>query len=89
MSLTKEKKKTIISDYKREKQDTGSAEVQAALLTARINSLSEHFKTNVKDRHSRHGLIKMVSRRKRLLHYLNLQDPARYKNLITRLELRK
>ena len=90
MALTKEKKKKIVSDYKRDKKDTGSAEVQVALLTERINSLTTtHFGTHVKDHHSRYGLIKMVGQRKRLLQYLQKIDPKRYKELITRLELRK
>ena len=89
MALVKEKKKKIISDYKRDKSDTGSAEVQVALLTARINELSDHFKTHVKDHHSRYGLIKLVGQRKRLLTYLNRTDPEGYKQLITRLDLRK
>ncbi|MDD5217080.1 MAG: 30S ribosomal protein S15 [Candidatus Omnitrophica bacterium] len=89
MPLAKEKKKQIISDYKRGKHDTGSAEIQVALLTERINSLSEHFKKNVKDHHSRYGLIKMVSQRKKLLTYIRQVDPERYQALITRLELRK
>lgn len=89
MSLAKEKKKKVIGDYKREKNDTGSVEVQVALLTERINGLSDHFKSNVKDHHSRYGLIRMVGQRKRLLSYLNRTAPERYKSLITRLELRK
>ena len=89
MPLAKEKKKTIIGEFKRDRHDTGSAEIQVALLTERINGLAEHFKTNVKDHHSRYGLIKMVGRRKRLLNYLRQSDPERYRNLITRLDLRK
>lgn len=89
MSLTKEKKKKVIADYKRDKHDTGSAEVQIALLTERINELSEHFKSHVKDHHSRYGLIKLVGQRKRLLNYLNQTDSDSYKKLIVRLDLRK
>ncbi len=89
MSLTKEKKKKVISDFKRDKHDTGSCEVQIALLTERINGLSEHFKTNVKDHHSRFGLIKMVGQRKRLLSYLKRIDPDRYQKIIATLDLRK
>lgn len=89
MPLTKEKKKKVVSDFKRSKQDTGSTEVQVALLTERINGLSGHFQTNVKDHHSRYGLIKMVGERKRLLNYLRSTDPNRYQQLITRLDLRK
>ena len=89
MALTKEKKKKIITDFRRDKHDSGSEELQAALLTERINSLSGHFKTHVKDNHSRHGLIRMVARRKKLLNYLQKKAPEKYKALITRLELRK
>ena len=89
MPLAKEKKKKIIGEFKREKHDTGSAEVQIALLTERINGLSEHFKKNVKDHHSRYGLIKMVGQRKRLLNYLRRIDPDRYQKIIDRLDLRK
>ncbi len=90
MALAKEKKKKIVSDFKRDKKDTGSPEVQVALLTERINSLTTgHFGTHVKDRHSRYGLIKMVGKRKRLLQYLQKMDPKKYKDLITRLDLRK
>ena len=89
MPLAKEEKKKIIGEFRRDKHDTGSAEVQIALLTERINGLSEHFKKNVKDHHSRYGLIKMVGQRKRLLNYLRQVDPERYQKLITRLDLRK
>ena len=89
MALLKDKKKNIIADYKISKNDTGSSEVQVALLTERINSLSEHFKKNAKDHHSRFGLIKMVERRKKLLNYIRSLDQERYQKLITRLDLRK
>ncbi|MBI3312667.1 MAG: 30S ribosomal protein S15 [Candidatus Omnitrophica bacterium] len=89
MPLVTEKKKKIVQDFKRTKHDTGSAEVQIALLTERINSLDGHFKANVKDHHSRYGLIKMVGQRKRLLNYLRRMDPERYQAIIARLELRK
>jgi small subunit ribosomal protein S15 len=89
MSLTKEKKKKVIGDYKTDKHDTGSSEVQIALLTERINELSEHFKSHVKDHHSRYGLIKLVGQRKSLLSYLNRINPESYKKLIARLDLRK
>lgn len=89
MPIEKTKKKKIISDHKRTKTDTGSVEVQVALLTERINGLSEHFKTNVKDHHSRYGLIKMVGQRKKLLNYLRESDLERYQKLIARLDLRK
>lgn len=89
MSLQKEKKKQVMTDHARGKHDTGSVEVQVALLTERINSLSAHFEGHVKDRHSRYGLIKMVGQRKRLLNYLQRTSPDRYKKLIARLDLRK
>lgn len=89
MSLTKEKKRKIITDYKTDKHDTGSAEVQVALLTERINELGGHFKTHVKDHHSRFGLLKMVGLRKRLLSYLHKTNLDSYKKIIARLDLRK
>ena len=89
MALTKEKKKKVVADYRRDKKDTGSPELQIALLTERINSLAGHFKAHVKDNHSRFGLIKMVGQRKRLLSYLQSIDPEKYKTLIARLDLRK
>ena len=89
MALAKTKKKEVISKYKITKNDSGSAEVQVALLTERINGLSGHFAKNVKDHHSRYGLIKMVSRRKKLLNYIRSEDPEKYQKLIARLELRK
>ena len=89
MALVKERKKKVISDFKRDRHDTGSVEVQVALLTENINSLAEHFKAHVRDHHSRYGLIKMVGQRKRLLNYLHRVDPKRYQDLITRLDLRK
>jgi small subunit ribosomal protein S15 len=85
----KEKKKKIISEYRLDKHDTGSAQVQVALLTDRINELSEHFKVHAKDHHSRYGLIKMVGQRKRLLAYLQETNPEEYRKLIARLDLRK
>ena len=89
MALTKEHKKKVISDYKVHKKDSGSVEVQVAVLTNQINTLSSHFEKNSKDHHSRFGLIKMVSKRKKLLSYLQKTYPERYKALITRLDLRK
>lgn len=89
MALAKTKKKEVISKYKITKNDSGSAEVQVALLTERINGLSGHFEKNVKDHHSRYGLIKMVSRRKKLLNYIRSEDPEKYQQLISRLDLRK
>ena len=89
MALAKTKKKEIISKHKITKTDTGSDEVQIALLTERINGLSGHFEKNVKDHHSRYGLIKMVSRRKRLLKHLNSEAPEKYQKIIAALDLRK
>ena len=87
--ITKEMKEQIIADYGRTEGDTGSPEVQVALLTARINDLTGHFKTNPKDHHSRRGLLKMVGQRRGLLAYLKKNDIARYRSLIERLGLRK
>ena len=83
------KKNEIIERFKTHPTDTGSSEVQIALLTERINGLSGHFGKNVKDHHSRYGLIKMVSRRKRLLKHLQSESPEKYQAIIARLELRK
>lgn len=82
-------KTRIIQDYQREKKDTGSPEVQIALLTARINSLTDHFKSHVKDHHSRRGLLRMVSRRRKLLDYYKDCNVSGYRALIDRLSLRK
>ncbi len=87
--ITKEQKQTIISEYGRCEGDTGSPEVQVALLTARINDLTDHFKNNPKDHHSRRGLLKMVGQRRGLLAYLKKVDIERYRTLIERLGLRK
>jgi len=89
MSVADIKKGDIVAKYQRSSTDTGSPEVQVALLTARINELTEHFKTHVKDHHSRRGLLKMVSRRRKLLDYLKGRNPESYKGLIDRLGLRK
>ena len=89
MSLSKEMKKQIITDYAIKDGDTGSPEVQVAVLTAKINYLSEHMKSNAQDHHSRRGLLKMVSNRRRLLKYLKKDDEGRYNELIKRLGLRK
>ena len=89
MALAKEAKAGIISGYKTHATDTGSPEVQIALLTQRINELTEHFKTHVKDNHSRRGLLKLVSQRRQLLDYLARVDAARYKSLIARLGIRR
>ena len=87
--ISKEKKTTAIQQYQRGKNDTGSSEVQVAILTSRINELTEHFKTHKKDHHSRRGLIRMVENRKRLLAYLEREDSSRYQKLISQLNLRK
>ncbi|MBO7335621.1 MAG: 30S ribosomal protein S15 [Lachnospiraceae bacterium] len=87
--ITKEKKAEIIASYGRTPNDTGSPEVQIALLTERINSLTEHLKTNQKDHHSRRGLLKMVGQRRGLLEYLKKSDIEGYRALIEKLGLRK
>lgn len=89
MALTKEAKTTIIKTFKTNDNDTGSCKVQIALLTERINSLGDHFKAHVKDNHSRRGLLKLVSTRRRLLNYLQREDAGEYRKLIDRLNLRK
>jgi small subunit ribosomal protein S15 len=89
MSITAEQKQQILSDYKIHEKDTGSPEVQIALLTKRIAQLTDHFKTHKKDHASRRGLLKMVSRRNSLLKYLTREDRERYLQVIARLGLRK
>jgi small subunit ribosomal protein S15 len=89
MSITKDRKTEIIDQYRREPSDTGSPEVQVALLTARINELTEHMRTHKKDHASRRGLLMMVSKRSSLLNYLKNTDRNRYLSLIGRLGLRK
>ena len=89
MSLVKEQKDTIIVDFRTHDADTGSSEVQIALLSARINYLTEHFKTHKKDHHSRRGLLKLVGRRRRLLDYLRRQDHECYQRVIARLGIRR
>ena len=89
MSITIETKKKIVEEHRRHDGDTGSAEVQIALLTARINHLTEHLKTHAKDHASRRGLLKMVGRRSSLLKYLSNTAPDRYRDVIARLGLRK
>ena len=89
MALNVEQKSIIIEDYKTHEGDTGSPEVQVALLTKRINDLTEHFKVHAKDYHSRRGLMIMVSQRRRLLDYLKRKDRSRYATLIERLGLRR
>ena len=89
MAVTTNQKAQVMRDYQRAQGDTGSPEVQIALLTARITDLTEHFKTHVKDHHSRRGLLRMVSRRRKLLDYLKRADSDKYRQLIDRLGLRK
>ena len=89
MTISEAKKHEIIDSFKTHDTDTGSPEVQIALLTERINSLTEHFKTHKKDHHSRRGLLKLVSQRRRLLNYLRGYDSGRYQTLIKQLGLRR
>ena len=89
MSVTPEKKQEVITDNARQQGDTGSPEVQVAILTERINNLTDHFKTNAKDNHSRRGLLTMVNKRRSLLAYLKKKDVERYNGLIQKLGLRK
>ncbi len=89
MSITPERKHELITTHARSAGDTGSAEVQVAILSERIANLTEHFKTHVKDNHSRRGLIKLVSQRRRLLDYIKATDEKRYDGLIARLGLRR
>jgi small subunit ribosomal protein S15 len=89
MALNVDQKKVIIEDYKQHDTDTGSPEVQVAILTKRINDLTEHFKVHAKDYHSRRGLMIMVGQRRRLLDYLRRKDKTRYASLIERLGLRR
>ena len=85
----RERKEALIKEHGREKGDTGSPEVQVAIITERINNLTGHFKDNHKDNHSRHGLLMMVNKRRSLLDYLKKKDEGRYTNLIAKLGLRK
>ena len=87
--MTRERKQEVISTYKRDEKDTGSPEVQIALLTERINELTEHLKVHVKDNHSRRGLLKMVGKRRNLLNYLAKKDVQRYRDIVEKLGLRK
>ena len=89
MALAKETKEQIVSDFRTHEADTGSPQVQVALLSKRINELTDHFKTHKKDNHSRRGLLKMVSQRRSLLDYLKRKDIERYHEVVTRLGLRK
>jgi small subunit ribosomal protein S15 len=89
MSITAERKAELIKDHGRGSDDTGSPEVQIAIITSRINTLTEHFKTHAKDNHSRRGLLMMVNKRRSLLDYLRREDEKRYTDLIAKLGLRK
>jgi small subunit ribosomal protein S15 len=89
LTLTRDKKTEIIGNYKTHEGDTGSPEVQVAILSERINYLTEHFKTHAKDHHSRRGLLMLVGQRRRLLDYLKSKDTSRYAELIRRLGIRK
>ena len=87
--MTKERKQEIINTFKRDENDTGSSEVQIALLTERINELTEHLKVHKKDNHSRRGLFKMIGKRRNLLNYLGKKDVQRYRDIVEKLGLRK
>ncbi len=89
MSITMERKQALIKEYAAKEGDTGSPEVQVAILTERISNLTEHFKTHKKDNHSRRGLLKLVSQRRCLLDYVKSRDDARYRALIERLGIRR
>jgi small subunit ribosomal protein S15 len=89
MSITMERKQALMKEYATKPDDTGSPEVQVAILTERITNLTEHFKTHVKDNHSRRGLLKLVSLRRQLLDYVKSRDDARYRKLIERLGIRR
>jgi small subunit ribosomal protein S15 len=89
MTMTQERKSALVKEYATKAGDTGSPEVQVALLTERINTLTDHFKAHKKDNHSRRGLLKMVSQRRGLLDYLKMVDEGRYQSLIKRLDIRR
>ena len=89
MSISAEQKETVVSEFQRAPKDTGSPEVQVALLSANIRDLTEHFKVHVRDHHSRQGLLRMVNRRRKLLDYLKEKDIDRYRTLIERFGLRR
>ena len=89
MSISAEQKETVVSEFQRAPKDTGSPEVQVALLSANIRELTEHFKVHVRDHHSRQGLLRMVNRRRKLLDYLKEKDIDRYRTLIKRVGLRR
>ena len=89
MALTQDRKQELITEYQRHDTDTGSADLQVAMLTDRINQLTTHLRTNQKDHSSRRGLLKMIGRRRRLLSYIQNQEPSRYQELIARLGIRR
>ena len=89
MSITKERKSELLNEFQQSSEDTGSPDVQIAVLTERINSLTEHLRAHQKDHAGRRGLLMLVSRRRRLLDYVKAKDPSRYVDLITRLGIRK
>ena len=89
MALTQQRKQELISEYQKHDTDTGSADLQVAMLTERINQLTTHLRANKQDHASRRGLLKMIGRRKRLLAYIQEQEPERYQNLIARLGIRR
>ncbi|MEM8570658.1 MAG: 30S ribosomal protein S15 [Pseudomonadota bacterium] len=89
MSITPDAKEALIQEYATKENDTGSPEIQVAILTSRINTLTEHFKIHKKDNHSRRGLLKLVSRRRKLLDYVKAKDESRYQSLIERLGIRR
>lgn len=89
MPLSKETKMEVVEKFRKHDKDTGSVEVQIALLTQRVNELTGHFKTHIKDHHSRRGLLKMVGQRRRLLNYLQQKDHAKYQDIIDKLNIRK
>jgi len=89
MTMSAEEKKSVVEEYRRDEKDTGSPEVQVALMTARITQLTEHFKEHKKDKHSRQGLVRLVNTRRKLLDYLKKKDAERYFTLIGRLGLRR
>ena len=89
MALTQDRKQELMTEYQRHDTDTGSADLQVAMLTDRINQLTTHLRTNQKDHSSRRGLLKMIGRRRRLLSYIQNQEPSRYQELIARLGIRR
>ena len=89
MTITKERKQVLIGEYKRAEEDTGSPEVQIALLSERINGLTDHFKQHAKDHHSRRGLLMLIGKRRGLIEYLKVKDPERYRTVLDKLGIRR